>query len=209
MVAYNARYVWTISAVAALGGFLFGYDWVVIGGAKPFYETYFHLTTATLIGWANSCALVGCLAGSLLSGMIGDRLGRKKCSAAGRRTLSLSLPCSLAGPTLSPHSSRGASSVALPSDSHRTSLRCTSPKSAPRSGVDAWFVSTSSPSYAASLARKSSTGRSARAAAHLFSGSLSYPGTRSTAGAGCSPRSLCPQCCYLFWRVSSRRARAG
>ena len=54
--------VW-IAAVAALGGFLFGYDWVVIGGAKPFYETYFHLTTDTLIGWANSCALVGCLAG--------------------------------------------------------------------------------------------------------------------------------------------------
>ena len=69
--------VW-IAAVAALGGFLFGYDWVVIGGAKPFYEAYFHLTTDTLIGWANSCALVGCLAGSLLSGMISDRLGRKR-----------------------------------------------------------------------------------------------------------------------------------
>jgi MFS transporter, SP family, xylose:H+ symportor len=71
-------YLLWIASVAALGGFLFGYDWVVIGGAKPFYEAYFHLTTDTLIGWANSCALVGCLAGSLLSGMIGDRLGRKR-----------------------------------------------------------------------------------------------------------------------------------
>ena len=71
-------YLLWIAAVAALGGFLFGYDWVVIGGAKPFYETYFHLTTDTLIGWANSSALVGCLAGSLLSGMIGDGLGRKR-----------------------------------------------------------------------------------------------------------------------------------
>jgi SP family xylose:H+ symportor-like MFS transporter len=71
-------YLLWIAAVAALGGFLFGYDWVVIGGAKPFYEAYFHLATDTLIGWANSCALVGCLAGSLLSGMIGDRLGRKR-----------------------------------------------------------------------------------------------------------------------------------
>jgi SP family xylose:H+ symportor-like MFS transporter len=71
-------YLLWIATVAALGGFLFGYDWVVIGGAKPFYEAYFDLTTATLIGWANSCALVGCLAGSLLSGMIGDRLGRKR-----------------------------------------------------------------------------------------------------------------------------------
>jgi SP family xylose:H+ symportor-like MFS transporter len=71
-------YLLWIAAVAALGGFLFGYDWVVIGGAKPFYEAYFHLTTETLIGWANSCALVGCLSGSLLSGTIGDRLGRKR-----------------------------------------------------------------------------------------------------------------------------------
>jgi sugar porter (SP) family MFS transporter len=71
-------YLLWIAAVAALGGFLFGYDWVVIGGAKPFYEAYFHLTTDTLIGWANSCALVGCLAGSLLSGVLGDGLGRKR-----------------------------------------------------------------------------------------------------------------------------------
>ncbi len=71
-------YLLWIAAVAALGGFLFGYDWVVIGGAKPFYEAYFHLTTDVLIGWANSCALVGCLAGSLLSGVISDRLGRKR-----------------------------------------------------------------------------------------------------------------------------------
>ena len=70
-------FIW-IAGVAALGGFLFGYDWVVIGGAKPFYEAYFHLTTDTLIGWANSCALVGCLAGSLLSGNLSDRFGRKR-----------------------------------------------------------------------------------------------------------------------------------
>jgi SP family xylose:H+ symportor-like MFS transporter len=75
---FRLGYLIWIATVAALGGFLFGYDWVVIGGAKPFYESYFHLTTDTLIGWANSCALVGCLAGSLLSGMIGDRLGRKR-----------------------------------------------------------------------------------------------------------------------------------
>jgi len=75
---YHAGYIWMISSAAALGGLLFGYDWVVIGGAKPFYEQYFHLTSETLIGWANSCALVGCLLGSLLSGGLSDRLGRKK-----------------------------------------------------------------------------------------------------------------------------------
>src|SRR6185312_6906084 len=75
---FHAGYVWTISAVAALGGLLFGYDWVVIGGAKPFYESYFGLTSETAIGWANSCALVGCLFGSILSGALSERFGRKK-----------------------------------------------------------------------------------------------------------------------------------
>ena len=60
---YNARYVWLLATVAALGGLLFGYDWVVIGGAKPFYEKYFHLSSEQQIGWANSCALMGCLLG--------------------------------------------------------------------------------------------------------------------------------------------------
>jgi MFS transporter, SP family, xylose:H+ symportor len=75
---YNGGYVWMISSVAALGGLLFGYDWVVIGGAKAFYENYFQLTSDKAIGWANSCALVGCLVGSVLSGALGERFGRKK-----------------------------------------------------------------------------------------------------------------------------------
>lgn len=74
----NVGYIWMISIVAALGGLLFGYDWVVIGGAKPFYEPYFHLTSEALIGWAVSCALLGCLIGSVLSGVLSDRIGRKK-----------------------------------------------------------------------------------------------------------------------------------
>ena len=74
---FNAAYVWGIALVAALGGLLFGYDWVVIGGAKPFYEVYFHLETQQVVGWANSCALVGCFAGALGAGAIASRLGRK------------------------------------------------------------------------------------------------------------------------------------
>ena len=78
MKGYNARYVWTISAVAALGGLLFGYDFVVIGGAKPFYERCFQLNGGHLVGWANSCALLGCLLGSMAAGGLSERLGRKK-----------------------------------------------------------------------------------------------------------------------------------
>ena len=75
---YNKPYTFAISAVAALGGLLFGYDWVVIGGAKPFYEEFFHLMAAWQQGWAMSCALVGCLAGALVSGGLSDRFGRKR-----------------------------------------------------------------------------------------------------------------------------------
>ena len=74
----NLRYLWTISLVAALGGLLFGYDWVVIGGAKPFFERYFNLDTESLKGWANSCALIGCLVGALAAGAVSDRFGRKR-----------------------------------------------------------------------------------------------------------------------------------
>src|SRR5579862_5148810 len=75
---YNLGYIWLISIVAALGGLLFGYDWVVIGGARLFFERYFHLTTAVQSGWANSCALIGCLAGALVAGTLSDKFGRKR-----------------------------------------------------------------------------------------------------------------------------------
>ena len=74
----DLRYVWTICAVAALGGLLFGYDWVVIGGAKPFFERFFELTSASAKGWANSCALIGCLVGAMAAGALSDRFGRKR-----------------------------------------------------------------------------------------------------------------------------------
>lgn len=74
----NFRYIWLISIVAALGGLLFGWDWVVIGGAKPFFQRFFNLTEASQIGWANSCALIGCLVGALVAGALSDRFGRKR-----------------------------------------------------------------------------------------------------------------------------------
>ena len=76
---YNWTYLISISLISAMGGLLFGYDYVVIGGAKPFYEPYFGITGhAFLQGWAMSCALMGCLGGAVISGWLSDRLGRKK-----------------------------------------------------------------------------------------------------------------------------------
>lgn len=65
MKKINHSYLLLISLVSAMGGLLFGYDWVVIGGAKPFYEPFFGITgSPALQGWAMSSALIGCLAGA-------------------------------------------------------------------------------------------------------------------------------------------------
>ncbi|HLP16540.1 MAG TPA: sugar porter family MFS transporter [Bacteroidota bacterium] len=74
----NTRYIFFISLVSAMGGLLFGYDWVVIGGAKPFYEAYFGIAHSSVLqGWAMSSALIGCLFGAILSGALSDTYGRK------------------------------------------------------------------------------------------------------------------------------------
>ncbi len=76
---YNMAFLWMICLIAAMGGLLFGYDWVVIGGAKPFFISHFGLeTNANLVGWAMSSALVGCMIGAVISGMLSDRFGRKR-----------------------------------------------------------------------------------------------------------------------------------
>jgi SP family sugar porter-like MFS transporter len=76
---YNMRFLLSVSLISAMGGLLFGYDFVVIGGAKPFYEPYFGISgNPVMQGWAMSCALAGCLAGAVISGWLSDRFGRKK-----------------------------------------------------------------------------------------------------------------------------------
>ncbi|WP_026327252.1 sugar porter family MFS transporter [Proteiniphilum acetatigenes] len=78
MKNYNTSYLLFLALVSALGGFLFGYDWVVIGGAKPFYEVFFTISSIpTMQGWVMSCAILGCIAGVMVSGSLADRYGRK------------------------------------------------------------------------------------------------------------------------------------
>jgi MFS transporter, SP family, arabinose:H+ symporter len=74
---FNRPYIFGVALTAALGGLMFGYDWVVIGGAELFYEKYFHLENALQIGWAMSSALVGALLGATFAGVLSDKFGRK------------------------------------------------------------------------------------------------------------------------------------
>jgi len=74
----SKSFLYFICAVSAMGGLLFGYDWVVIGGAKPFYELYFGISDSPLLqGVAMTTALVGCLVGAMVAGAAADRWGRK------------------------------------------------------------------------------------------------------------------------------------
>ncbi len=75
---YSQGFLFFICTVSAMGGLLFGYDWVVIGGAKPFYELYFGISASPFKqGLAMTTALVGCLVGAMVTGAAADRYGRK------------------------------------------------------------------------------------------------------------------------------------
>ncbi len=69
-------YLTAISLVAALGGFLFGYDTAVISGTVGFVKTQFALD-ALMEGWFVASALVGCIAGVSFAGVLSDWSGRK------------------------------------------------------------------------------------------------------------------------------------
>ena len=79
MQGFNKSFIYFICLVSALGGLLFGYDWVVIGGAKPFYELYFGIAdSVSSQGLAMTIALIGCMIGACTCGWLADKIGRKK-----------------------------------------------------------------------------------------------------------------------------------
>ena len=73
----NIGYVTFLSVVAALGGFLFGYDTAVISGTVSQVSTQFSLTSLQS-GWYVGCALVGSIIGVLFAGTLSDGFGRKR-----------------------------------------------------------------------------------------------------------------------------------
>lgn len=73
----SMKFVTLVSIVAALGGLLFGFDTAVVSGAIGFMKQRFDLNELE-VGWAVSSLIIGCIAGAAVSGMLSDRLGRKK-----------------------------------------------------------------------------------------------------------------------------------
>ncbi|MDE7347360.1 MAG: D-xylose transporter XylE [Muribaculaceae bacterium] len=78
----SKAYLFGIVLVAVLGGLLFGYDTAVISGAEKGLQAFFlgakdFVYTDTIHGITSSSALLGCIIGSAISGLIATRLGRK------------------------------------------------------------------------------------------------------------------------------------
>jgi SP family xylose:H+ symportor-like MFS transporter len=78
---YNIAYIIGITLVATIGGLLFGYDTAVISGAEKSIQAYLIEPlglSAFVHGMTVSSALVGCIIGGLISGVLSSRLGRKR-----------------------------------------------------------------------------------------------------------------------------------
>jgi SP family arabinose:H+ symporter-like MFS transporter len=70
------HFIIAVSAIAALGGLLFGFDTAVISGAIPYIRDTFELADYSL-GWAVGSVLIGCAAGAVFAGRLADRFGRR------------------------------------------------------------------------------------------------------------------------------------
>ena len=89
--------VWFLAAVAALGGFLFGFDTIVINGAEQDIQRLWALS-GRMHGWVVSSALWGTVVGALIGGALSDRFGRKRTlQAVGALYLASAVWSALAG----------------------------------------------------------------------------------------------------------------
>ena len=76
-ISINKKLVWCIASIAATGGLLFGFDTGVISGALLFLKQDFKLSSGAQ-EWVVSAVLLGCIAGSAVSGSLVDQLGRRR-----------------------------------------------------------------------------------------------------------------------------------
>ena len=85
----SSVYIYVISFISTIGGFLFGYDTAIISGCNTFLQVQFQLTPA-MLGWVVSSALLGTIAGCIVSGIVTDRIGRKRTLILAALLLTLS-----------------------------------------------------------------------------------------------------------------------
>lgn len=96
---YNVWYVAGVAFLASAGGFLFGYDLVIIAGALPFLTRDFSLSPA-MAGWATSAAILGAILGPLAGLWFADLIGRRRTMMLSAGTFLIStIGCALA-PTI-------------------------------------------------------------------------------------------------------------
>jgi len=74
---FNKKYVYLISAIAALGGLLFGFDLVIISGTVSSFTSHFKLNEFET-GWAVGCINLGAAIGAVMAGKLSNTIGRKK-----------------------------------------------------------------------------------------------------------------------------------
>lgn len=85
----NKGYLFFIGIIAALGGFLFGYDTAVISGTIGMVTSQYQLDSM-MEGWFVSSALIGCIVGVVFAGELSDRFGRKRSLIAAGMLFSVS-----------------------------------------------------------------------------------------------------------------------
>ena len=76
-VSFSFGFVAFTTGVAAIGGFLFGYDTAVINGANSYLKVHFASNSAQE-GLAGASAILGCIPGAMTAGFLSDRVGRRK-----------------------------------------------------------------------------------------------------------------------------------
>ena len=99
----SRAYLFSIVLVAIIGGLLFGYDTAVVSGAEQALDQFFRSAadftyTPWMHGFTASSALIGCVIGGAISGLLASRFGAQTLASSWRRCSSSSRPSDRGGP---------------------------------------------------------------------------------------------------------------